>query len=559
MAKKSVGFVDQHIEKVVLGVCGAAFLGVLVYFFALSPYGEDPGNLLAQAKDAADRAQQAWRSKQPPPPAEQASQDKDAEALVAWYGAKSEGLRRIADTPGESRQTQPFPPEMLEVLGTAEQDRHGLARFAAPGVPIVMSGTSSLEIPISKYDIRRLLNEGLPGGEPREVSWVTVCAQLPITEQLQNFYAAEYTPDKLALLIVDVQLQRKVVGDPGADWEDVETYQPYKALPRPEIKLLDPASSEAVGELTASISKIGSAGVAQDLIARTEMPFQASEDKGDRADFRPIPWHASAMALGDDDDPPSEKDIENAARKRARDWLSDAKKALKGTKPFRDPDPDAAYILASAAAGTKDAKLSDIEKARAFLKNDVGPALRRAGRPEPTREQLQNPGEPEKLMPLYAHDLTVVPGRTYVYRMRYEAFNVFAGDTDIMENEADARRLTLFGAWSPPSREVEVKTDIYFYLTRISDARRGEVWVTVFKVDGRGRVTKSIDTVRVGDVIGDKTAKDDFTTDMICVDIVAGGRNDATLVYVNQNDGSVWERTYSADRRDKRFISLNKR
>ena len=57
MARQSVGFVDQHIEKVALGLCAAALVGILVWYFALGPYGGDAGPLLAEASKAAERVE----------------------------------------------------------------------------------------------------------------------------------------------------------------------------------------------------------------------------------------------------------------------------------------------------------------------------------------------------------------------------------------------------------------------------------------------------------------------------------------------------------------------
>ena len=177
----------------------------------------------------------------------------------------------------------------------------------------------------------------------------------------------------------------------------------------------------------------------------------------------------------------------------------------------------------------------------------------------PTAREIANPPEPEKLMPLYALDLSVIPGKRYAYRMRYEVYNVFAGNTDIMKDVQDARRITLFSDWSPPSRPIEIKTDTYFYITRAADAaRKRQLTVTVFKYR-RGRWTKNQDTVTIGDVIGEPAGRlGDFTTDMLCVDIVPNGRDDATLVYVNQKDGTVWERSYAKDQQDPRYKKLSK-
>ncbi|MFQ5423786.1 MAG: hypothetical protein ACE5F9_07380 [Phycisphaerae bacterium] len=566
MARKSVGFVDQHIEKVVLAVCALALVGIAGWYFAGDPYGADPQKVFNDARDASEQTRIAVQSARPPNPSSSNTTKSDADPLKElgrWFGANAEGLARIARIEPRPPRLQRFPTPLLPVAETADQDRHGLARIVAPGVPAVTSGTTTLDIPAPML-LRRLARGSEPKSvEPSKRSWVSVAAQVDLADQTRNFLAAGYKPGELALLVTGVQLQRKAVGEAGADWEFVSTFTPYQPLRRPQLlfpdgRRIDPASADAKDRFVREIQRRSEDTSAQDVIARTPMPPATEGEKGDPIVSPPIP--IDPPLLDEAGTPTDPKDLQRDATQLAKTWLAAAGKALKGSRPYGEPDPDAARMLAAAAAAKRGADANVRERARSLLMGDIAAALKKISRPPPAAD----PRDPQKLMPLIAHDLTVVPGRTYIYRMRYEVYNVFAGNTDIMKKMDDARKLTLFSDWSPASRPVEVKSDTYFYLTRASDADRKQkrVQVTVFKIGSRGQVDKRTDTIQVGDVIGRKgtrAQRTDFTTDMVCVDIAfenRGGRSDAVMVYVDSKDGSLWERRYSSDRNDKRYRDL---
>ena len=67
MAKQSVGFVDKHIEKVVLGACVFGLVGIAVLYFVQDPYGASPGQSCYQAKQAAEATQRKVMNAVPPP------------------------------------------------------------------------------------------------------------------------------------------------------------------------------------------------------------------------------------------------------------------------------------------------------------------------------------------------------------------------------------------------------------------------------------------------------------------------------------------------------------
>jgi hypothetical protein len=206
-----------------------------------------------------------------------------------------------------------------------------------------------------------------------------------------------------------------------------------------------------------------------------------------------------------------------------------------------------------AVVGTAGANPKDRDSAQNILK-EVIRKLRR-NRPFVRDIELR---QPDRLMPIVAYDLDVLPGHEYAYRMRYEVYNVFCGDRGEMKNKPDAEKLTLLSEWSPLSRSVKIESDIYLYLTD-KDSRKQEVTVTVYR-KARGGWKKQDFKVRVGEEIGSKMALGrnkgvDFRTNAICVDIdfdrKVQGKSDVAMAYVSVNDGSLQERLLASDKNDK--------
>lgn len=567
MAKQSVGFVDQHIEKVVLGVCIAGLVGVVFLYFVQDPYGSKPSELFEEARKAADQTRQRVLNAEPPPDPPSGETGGNEEVLrifIDWFDPIArKGLVALAGIRERLARVQQFPTALLPVAETAAADRHGLARIVAPGVPIVTTGTTTFDIPPAA-SLAQFMKGSVPAGEPSERSWVSVGAQVPLKDLLRSYLAAGYKPGELGLVVTGIELQRKMVGQEEADWETVEHYLPFIPPSKPRLTF------DANGEIEVSASnakerylKTIRHPAVQELIrgsnVDSSVPPVAQGTRGDKFEFPQIPFNP----LPPPDEAADPKGLQRNETQNARIFLSIARKALAGSRPFDEPDPDAASVLASSALGLMHADPKVRTEVRTFLENEVTPRLKKLNRPLPPPD----PPELETMMPILAHDLTVVAGHAYVYRIRYEIYNFFAGNSDIMQDMEDARKLTLWSEWSPASREVEVKSDTSFYISKASRQKRDEVQVTVFKMGFGDKVDRKTFTVEVGDVIGGpgsgKTRGIDFTTDMICVDLDfdarVDGKNDVALVYVNRRDGTLWERYADRDRNDPRFEELRRK
>lgn len=74
-------------------------------------------------------------------------------------------------------------------------------------------------------------------------------------------------------------------------------------------------------------------------------------------------------------------------------------------------------------------------------------------------------------MPVWVHDFSAAPGKTYRYRMRVVLNNPLFGRGDYLSEgqQASAESATIEGAWSPWSSPIEVETDRHFFVVSASE------------------------------------------------------------------------------------------
>jgi hypothetical protein len=546
VAKKSASFIDLHAEKIALGIGAAIMIGGVVFGLGggrFSVNGHGPGEICSGVGEAADQTRQAVQNARPEslkPPTETGGGKDPVAQLAEWFGNKAVGVFKIAGVSDTLPRTQPYTNPYVPLVAAGNGTKRHLAKIVAPDIPLVTSGRSGFDFPTEISALEVFDGKTRGGGKPVERSWVTVAAQIDLVRQDANFRSEEY-PEGSYLEIVQVHLQRKDLTDPRRGWEEIETYLPFKPPNRPSLVSATGANTmEGVDKFRRLIDGT------QEYISRTKLPSEGVE-------LPQIPFLDEPPKAGTSQTP---EEAEQEASSRIRKWVDRARSAIAGKRPFKDIDLDAAYILARAGAGTLGAKEAESNKAKQLL-TEVKAKL-----PKSRRNDLQEQTHsPDRLMPIVAHDLDVQPGHTYVYRIRYEVFNVYAGNPGELANPEDALKLTVFSGWSPVSRPVEVTSDTYFYLSK-SDRAKKEVTVTVFKVSKRE--TKRQDyRVHVGEPIGRKErlgAKTNFSTGNTCIDIdfdrLVDGQKDVSMIYT-ESDGSLRERLLSRDKKDKVFQKLS--
>lgn len=553
MARKSAGFFDLHAEKLTLGLCALLVIGAAVFSlgggrFSVNDLG--PAELCQKVGEAGDQARQAVLNARPAAESTTNRKDPTKDAIATlnkWYGQSAEGLIKIAAVEPKLERTQAFPPTLVTVAGDSGEGQRNLAKIEAPDIPVAVSATADMELPLEKptldqWDSR---SGGPKDGIKVRRPYVSVAAQVDLIKQDANFRSENY-PDGSYLEVVEVRLQRRDLNDPRRGWEDVNTYLPFQPLAKPKLTMKSERSFkfEGLDEFRKTIT------TGAEAIARPPLPARSAQV--------PVVPFLDEAPKNEEAMPPGEAGKE--AERRAKNWTDRAKAAMAGKRPFDEVDYDAAYLLARAAAGTIGAPDKLTSTAKSLLDQIVKKM------PKDRRSQVNTNSipTPERMMPLMAHDIDALPGHTYVYRMKYEVYNVYAGNPTELSNIEDAKSLTVASGWSPESRPVEVKSDTYFYLTKV-DEKKGEATFTVFKITRKGQEKKDY-RVRIGEEVGRKErrgGKGDFSTGVICVDIdfnrLLDGKKDVSVVLMSPADGSLQERVLSIDRRDPNYEKLNGR
>lgn len=541
MARQSVGFIDLHIEKIVLGLCGVVLLGTILYAFGgfrFSVDGCSPGDLSVAAKEQADRLADAVRNAKPrptPPPSAGKSSpepDQDIKHLIGWFEPSTDGgpITKVAQSPHTVR----FPPPRMANVQVAEEDRHNLARIVAPSNLIMTTGRTVFELPP-----RLGFDEFPPASPSKDVvasqrDWVSVAAQVDLVVQEENFLVEKY-PHESYLTIVKVHLQRLDTTKPGSDWETVDTYLPFSQMKRPPI-------GEEIDDFRRRLD------LASNYIARPRFPERKS---GDSAQLPAVPYLDEQPKV----DAAGKLEKGEAAR-FARKWYDLAKKAIDGKAPFKAVDPDAALMLARAVKAKATEAGGDLPaKADALLKDLAKKAPK-------DRPPVDDPPPPERLMPVVAHDFDVEPGSTYIYRLRLEVLNRLAGIGGELKDPIDAERLTMFSDWSKESKEVTPESDIYFFFDKV-DRKTEELTATVYRKSPTGFKSKEFGKIVVGSEIGGKdplVKRADFTTNAVVVDIDfdrdVGGKKDVAIVWLDLNTQQLRERILSEDKNSKKHKEL---
>lgn len=513
MAKQSAGFVHEHIEKVVIAICAGFLVFTIYYGFAGGRFdvnGNSPNQLIKNVGDAATVTAGKYLGDIKVADDSDGSKDDAAvQKLLDWYGPNRKSIGEIAGVSMDVARAQWFPPLFVSTTQVNEEDKHDLAKLVTPDVPVLAMGKSVLEFPAAQVPLENVGARGAADGISRQVNWVAVAAQVDLKEQEFHFRTEKY-PQTSAIDIVKVHLQRRDRDEEWRGWQDVDTWLPFEPLERP-------TASQAVA-LRDKIVPF------QELIARTALPKRID---GDRIEYDKILPFLDAP-------PPKEGGLEG----RVKGWIDHAERA------YKNKEYETAMIFARAAMTVENAPAKSKQEAREQYKKALRRVARRPGYNErPT-------GQPDRMMPIIAYDLSAIPGHRYQYRIRYEIVNHYAGLDSELRDRSGASLTTRFSDWSPPSSPSRVDPDLQFFMTDASEQRK-KVEVTVWKRKSK-RWEKQDFRLGIGDAIGKKgKSGTDFATGAVIVDIRfnerINGKPETILVYVAP-DGSLREAILSVDK-----------
>jgi len=543
MAKKSVGIVELHIEKVVLGAAVVFLLVVVFKYLATNPnYVEFDGKQLYPAKIdlvVRDRAEDLALRMQRPDEVEGDKIDSPD-----WEGRLKDAFEK---GPVAVNKLEPIQmafvdwgrkTERVEFKQTTEARKGlALAKIIAPEAPTVRY-IRTLAVPPQNPEETGDADEDKGGGDAEplveeDIDIVILESKFNRVEQ-QKLLEEEYKYDrefaKIVFAVVQVQRQ-EWLGAEWSEWEDVVTFCEPSPPPAPPLNV--------VGERMLSPEAEAAFKKYRDILTSARMQEQiltpqgpTRRGKGAReAPRAPRPSRSGSgprlpglddLRSRDRDAVKANKPYQPRAAKPSRERTTKGDRERKKTKEEKelkfDSDEKAIkFITEKLAEAERALKAEKYEQARALAQqvlkaHDVRSVGRRnqIQRAEDivklgkgaTREGPKGAPVAERGLELVrARDVTGSPGRTYRYQIRVGILNEYCLAADKLENPADATEAILYSKWSEPSEAVGIERDTYFYLVG-RDTRRESLKVDVFKWYQDGWIKETF-TVRPGEEVGE--------------------------------------------------------
>ncbi len=526
MTKKNRGnLLEQHAEKIVLGVVGIISVGLLWMFVLSSPNAEKlggkkrgPGEIDRYIKGQSDQLDAELKN-DPVEPRLAA-----ADAMRKMYIDRL--VNTIADVPDFRI------PGVAPNPNVAPEDR----RYAVPDVGrvdevVAEAIRGAAYVPLDEIGPENAYNQAMTRLD--DIDLVTVQASFDIGALYRSFTQSfvmgrgvknEWKDDELAApVFASAQLQRRraLEGGGWSEWEviprsKVDPYRTMLSVPekidfdisvqktrfRPfEIQrsILQPepynfASSNAVW-LAPSFHKeyIEIEEREKKEALREERERVRDERARDRG--RSVGYEGtrsrSRTTRGDSysDSGDGAYDGRSRTRQPSRRGGADDPRRRRETTAGRSDYYDegdefgfGADYLRRGRQGTLDGVIADNRKVMIYAE-----------------QQLQNMREP---LVFWAHDDTVEPGNTYQYRIRLGVFNPIAGKPWFYQQEQQYKdQVVLWSDFSEIAEEVEIAPRVYFFPTGVARTGDKKVTIDVFKYHFGNWRNEAFD-VHPGEMIG---------------------------------------------------------
>lgn len=478
MKLKGVNTIEQHIEKIVLGVVFLVLLGVVAMQFVTTPnHIEDAGRTIAPAQvytaleSQANQLQSQITDLNPALP-----QVKPVDLVERYNNAfASAGADRLALSSPLGRGV-----DIAEATGTDVRQVQGnesgpvqALQVPQTTTPVVASQWATLD----PYAVELVPEyaDFIPAQQPYDFPSISIEANFSGTELQSVLTGADggnaipprfWSATGIAVLGFEVQRQRRL---PGGEWGDAE---PISTPPHTPIPTHAVDSEDGLQEL---ITVIGNAARSIDEVARPAFPPTIAGPE----------WTPPSERVSTGES--SEADRIRRLQRQLERARADLER-LTGTPrttqpPARGPGRRPGTRIDDPQTTTTDRNQQRIERTRERIEQ-LEEELRDLGVEEDTssirvrtsandfRSVLE-----EELIELWAHDLGVEPGATYRYRTRVVVNNpLFRKGGELDPDDPDQQALTrdpfAYAQWSDWSEPVVAGAREYFF---VSAADLGDV------------------------------------------------------------------------------------
>lgn len=395
----------QHFEKLVL-LAGVLLMGVVFALFVVmrEPHGgqhEEIDRLLEQVREKREQVALA----------DVLSEEEKETLGLSGEPLTVERFREQLAAAGQDWPEQIDPISWLEVVERGSENGEKPPRLPPSHVLAVEDLEVGSGRGVTRTEVRQTV-ASLPERDLYDILWAGVVGKFDLTEQMDLNKEGRARMPIILITGVDVQ-RRERTTDGWSDWEDISRAMPESVRgDLPDAAPADPRDRKAVGAWYGVVNKT-------------------------QLELRRPPFFELLAAEG----------------QTAAEVTGPLQGVVQPTS-YSEPEPDTA--VASPAPG-------------APARPSPGPAT---GGWRPPGVEPATPVTPERpafvvereheYATVWAHDLTVRPGRTYQYRMRVSIFNPVYGEEDVEQGE-DRWRLQIQGRWSRPSPPIAISPLVEFF------------------------------------------------------------------------------------------------
>ena len=516
MAKQNVTFIERHVEKIVAGVAGAGLLVVVALYLIDTPHktevnGENlgPQAFYARIREQAEQARLSMKSKQPG-----GDGDAQADLQVPDINAELSPYDRRKLPKEVAVAFAPLKPAVPVVEAGPRRGRIRLAELLPPGPVGVTTGRSYAAL-VPPEPIR-------PGGKvaarvenavTQDWHWVSVFAVVHRKAQRDKFREAKYEGDRQNLIVaaVEAERQERLPDGKWGEGELIQGYAPAYIPVREQVNLeqgtyamLEQDRDYILAYRKALESKADQAAVLRpDFQSLLPYAFDwVLPDSSAGFDFNMVQYGVSIA--------PDAQALRGARSGRA----AVGRMETAATEAIARGDYIEADQILNEIKAHADATSRQVSAATAKLK-EIESEVQKA-REEKILSASRQEGLGDDVEPLWLNDLSVIPGKTYRYRVRLLVFNAYVGLVPKLEKPEDAAKIVLPGKWSEWSEAIRVEPDVHLFLTSGS-AKNSEIKLELHQwSEGAWRVGR--EKMLPGDVL-------DFTVNRkpySCGSLVAG-------------------------------------
>jgi hypothetical protein len=513
MKLKGVNPIEQHIEKIVLGVVFLILLGVVALQFVTNPNNiEDGGRSIPPAQAYTALESQANQLQSQISDLSPTFPDVKPVDLVQRYDnafASTGSSRLTLSGPlGQGIDVAAATGADTSVIST--QNTGPLAALSVPmtSTPITTSQWATLD-PYALLEVPEYADY-VPTQQPYDFASITIESSFSGTE-LQSVLNGEngntaipsiyWSSTGIAVLGFEVERQRLL---PGGEWGASEPIQTPPHTPNPLVAVNEDSGLQDL------VTVVGNASREAGEVQRPMFPPTIAG---------PIwtpPSERVAMAGSSESDQIRrlQRQLDRAREELAR--LTDDPNQGRPDDDRRGPgkiNDDRRTAPRPTTTGNRDRvdrvreQIKDLEDQLKELGVDTGDAP--ASRVRTSRNDLRSVLEEESI-DLWAHDMGVEPGATYRYRTRVVVNNpLFRKQADIDPDDADQQALArdpfARGEWSGWSEPVVAGAREYFFVTSASEGAAGstspdKTTIELYQVY-YGHYRKSTLNVSPGDVL----------------------------------------------------------